>query len=108
MKSEKKEFDFMFLASFMDSIDDVRTLFGEEYAAKFAYCIVYYGVRRQRLNALNSVCTATLESIFPKIEKSAERAAKTKAAALCKASKEKYESKPKKVIQNLVLMEDDF
>lgn len=93
---DSKEFDFMFLASFMDSIDDVRTLFGEEYAAAFAYRIVYYGVRRKIFNDLNSVCNATIESIIPKINKSAERAAKTKAAAICKASKEKHESKPKK------------
>ena len=84
MKNESKEFDLMFLGSFIDSIDDVRSVFGDEYAEAFALRIVYFGVRRLRFNDLNSICNATLESIYPKIEKSSERATKTKKAALCK------------------------
>lgn len=76
MENASKDSNLMFLGSFIDSIDDVREQFGAEYAEFFASCIVYYGVRRIRLNGLIPICQATLESIIPKIEKSAERAKK--------------------------------
>ena len=78
MADSNKSYDLMFLGSFIDSIDDVREQFGEEYAEHFALRIVYYGVRRQKYCDMNSICNATLESIFPKIEKSTERVERKK------------------------------
>lgn len=75
---EQQEYNPMILGSYVDSIDDVREQYGEDYAGAFALRILYYGVRRIKFNDLNSICNATLESIYPKLEKSSENASRTK------------------------------
>lgn len=77
LDNEQPQYNTMILGSYIDSIDDVRERYGEEYAGAFALRILYYGVRRVRFNDLNSICNATLESIYPKLEKSSDNASRT-------------------------------
>ena len=100
MADPNKSYDLMFLGSFIDSIDDVREQFGEEYAECFALRIVYYGVRRERYCNMNSICNATLESIFPKIEKSKERVERKKRESIKRAVVKKDPARDGNVVDN--------
>ncbi len=93
MAKEVEEHDFMMLGTYVDSIDDVRDLFGEECAIAFAERLVLFGVYRVKKLDLNSICNATLESIFPKIEKSKERLERKKKQDVIRSIKSKGEEK---------------
>ena len=88
--------DFMMLASFIDSIDDVRRLYGVEYAEQFALRLVYYGVRGEKYCDFDSICNATLESIFPKIDASKERSDRKKREVINRSKQTKEEGEKDK------------
>ena len=91
MANDSKEYNLMMLGSFIDSIDDIRRVFGEEHAERFALRLVYYGVCDKKFCNMEPIINATLESIFPKIEKSRERMERTKKGAIRHAMGKKHE-----------------
>lgn len=69
---EKK--DFMFYETFFDSIQDVKNIYGEDTAEKFALAIIRFGVEGKEFTGIdNELLKATLINIYPQIIKSQER-----------------------------------
>ena len=66
--------DFMFYETFYDSIQDVKNLYGEDVAEKFALAIIRFGVEGKEFSGIDDkFLKATLTNIYPQIAKSKER-----------------------------------
>lgn len=70
-------FDFMFYESYRDTIEQVRSLYGEEDAGTFCLELIRFGVRRESQEKMSDKLQATLEGIKPYIIKSKEKRDKT-------------------------------
>lgn len=72
ISQEKK--DFMFYETFFDSIQDVKKLYDEDTAEKFALAIIRFGVEGKEFAGIDDdFLQATLINIYPQIIKSQER-----------------------------------
>ena len=72
-----ERYDFMFLETFRDSIEKIRTKYSDEMAGIFIMELIRYGTRGERKVQMNPYLEATLVSMYPYIKMSHEHKEQT-------------------------------